>query len=72
MTLTTVTKLGRYEIRSKLGAGGAQEAPGRQLESLPRDGGHVTMSCRTGGANWHATEQGDEADEARGGTRTAS
>ena len=25
-----------------------EEAPGRQLEMLPRDGGHVTMSCRTG------------------------
>jgi ketosteroid isomerase-like protein len=25
-----------------------------------------------GGADWHAAEQGDEADEARGGTRLAS
>ncbi len=32
----------------------AQEASGRQLESLPCDGGLVTVSCRTDGANRHA------------------
>ena len=48
-----------------------QEAPGRQLEMLPRDGDH-RMSCNTGGADWHAAEQGDEADDARGDTRLAS
>ena len=41
-----------------------QEAPGRQLEMLPRDGDH-RLSCHTGGADWHAAEQGDEADDAR-------
>jgi hypothetical protein len=30
---------------------------------LPRDGGHVTMSCHTSGDKSHAAEQGDEADE---------
>ena len=27
------------------------------------------MSCKTGRADWHAAEQGDEGDEARGDTR---
>ena len=27
------------------------------------------MSSNTGGASWHAAEQGDEGDEARGDTR---
>ena len=48
-----------------------QEATGRQLEMLPRDGDHRT-SCHKGGASWHAAEQGNEADGARGGTCTAS
>ena len=42
-----------------------KKLPDGSWKVLPRDGDH-RMSCNTGGADWHAAEQGDEADEARG------